>query len=102
MELHHCTLPTTAPVVTLIYLRILSLFLSPNFSGTRTHVKLEIGLGLSPGALVIETGKSAGMLWATSAAAAVTDSRFAFSLISGMRELWREFLSCRLFFFGVV
>ena len=56
-----------------------SFVLSLNFSGIRSQVKLATGYAFSPGALVIETRKSSGIFWAAPAAAAVTESRSAFT-----------------------
>ena len=62
----------------------LSLVLSLNFSGIKSQVKLDIGYAFSPGALVIETRKSSGMFCAAPAAAAVTESRSAFTKLASL------------------
>src|SRR5579859_8065568 len=49
-----------------------------HFAGISSQVKLLMGYAAFPGALVMETRKSSGMSF-TEAAAAVTDSRFAFT-----------------------
>src|SRR5215470_11648294 len=51
---------------------------SVHSAGTSNQVKLLIGYASLPGALVMETRKSSGMSF-TEAAAAVTDSRLAFT-----------------------
>src|SRR2546425_11558554 len=50
---------------------------SLNFSGISSQVKLEIGYAVLPGALVIDTRKSSGIVFTAPAAASVTLARSA-------------------------